>query len=208
MGANNTPLRSNFLHLSSSHDPYHPLYILKVTPKTATVHFKSNTSTKSKNGSLTCSINDISAHGHRKRISIVYLTVNSLLPRIDEAHPLIQDLGLHTLATNETKLDDSTDDALISIDGYSNTRCDRNRKGGGVALYIKDMNAALEVDGSLISDGKSIAQSINDYFCSIGNALTDKAPETPIPLLEFEYSIKPQDLPSEFKAVNMCQRKF
>ena len=27
---------------------------------------------------------------------------------------------------------------MISVDGYSIKRCDRNRKGGGVALYIKD----------------------------------------------------------------------
>ena len=50
----------------------------------------------------------------------------------------IRDLGLHILAINETELDDSIDDALLCIDGYSIRRCDRNRKGGGVALYIKD----------------------------------------------------------------------
>ena len=42
------------------------------------------------------------------------------------------------MAINETKIDDSIDDALLSIYGYSSRRGDRNRKGGGVALYIKD----------------------------------------------------------------------
>ena len=44
---------------------------------------------------------------------------------------------MHILAINETKLDDSIDDALIRIDSYSIKRCERNRKGGGVGLYIK-----------------------------------------------------------------------
>ena len=46
--------------------------------------------------------------------------------------------------------------------------------------------AALEVDGSLISDSKSIAESMNNFVCSIGNTLSSKIPETP----------------------NVCQRKF
>ena len=64
--------------------------------------------------------------------------MNSLLFHIDEVRTIIRDLGLHILAINETKLDDSIDDALIGIDGYSIRRSDRNRKGERVALYIKE----------------------------------------------------------------------
>ena len=46
---------------------------------------------------------------------------------------------------------------MISIDGYSIRRCDRNRKGGGVALYIKD--------------------TIRDK-CSIGKDLSESSLET------------------------------
>ena len=42
------------------------------------------------------------------------------------------------MAINETKLDGTIDDALVSIDGYSIKRRDRIRNSGGVALYIKD----------------------------------------------------------------------
>ena len=42
------------------------------------------------------------------------------------------------MAINETKLDGNIDDALLSIDGYSIKRRDRNRNGSGVALYVKD----------------------------------------------------------------------
>ena len=87
--------------------------------------------------SHTPSANSISALGHRKGMAIASLNVNSLLLHIDEIRTLIKDLGIHILAINETKLDRNIDDALVSIEGYSIKRCDRNRNGGGVALYIK-----------------------------------------------------------------------
>ena len=49
--------------------------------------------------------------------------------------------------------------------------------------------AALEVDGSRISDSKSIAKSMNTVFCSIGNTLSGNIPETSNPLLKNEYSV-------------------
>ena len=45
---------------------------------------------------------------------------------------------LEILAINESKLDDSFTDEEISILGYIIVRKDRNRHGGGVALYIKE----------------------------------------------------------------------
>ena len=72
-------------------------------------------STKSKKGLHTCSNNGFSALGHRKRIAIASLNVNSLLFHIDEVRTLIRHIGLHILAINETKLDDSVDDVLLSI---------------------------------------------------------------------------------------------
>ena len=51
---------------------------------------------------------------------------------------LVNELGIHILALNETKLDKSIDDSLVGIEGYTIKRCDRDRHGGGVAIYIKD----------------------------------------------------------------------
>ena len=57
---------------------------------------------------------------------------------IDEICLLIKELGIHILAINETKIDKNVHDDLVSIDGYTIKRGDRNRFGGGVAVYIKD----------------------------------------------------------------------
>ena len=46
---------------------------------------------------------------------IASLNVNSLLLHIDEIRMLINELGIHILALNETKLDKSIDDSLVGI---------------------------------------------------------------------------------------------
>ena len=38
--------------------------------------------------------------------------------------------------------------------------------------------AALQVDGRQICDNEGIAKSMNDFFSSIGNTLSDKIPKT------------------------------
>ena len=63
--------------------------------------------------------------------------------------------------------------------------------------------ATLEANGSLIRDINSIAEHMNIFFCSIGNTLSGKIPETP--LLENKYTVNSQNLCFEFKALNMCQ---
>ena len=42
------------------------------------------------------------------------------------------------LAINDTRLDSSIQNGEVSIPGYTLERKDRNRNGGGVALYIRD----------------------------------------------------------------------
>jgi hypothetical protein len=51
---------------------------------------------------------------------------------------LLSDNPFDILAINETKIDSSILNAEIHIDNYTIVRFDRNRFGGGVALYIKN----------------------------------------------------------------------
>ena len=66
------------------------------------------------------------------------LNVNSLLAKIDEIRLLAKNKKIDILIVNETKMDDKVEDQLIAIDDYSVKRCDRNRNGGGVALYVNN----------------------------------------------------------------------
>ena len=42
------------------------------------------------------------------------------------------------MSINETRLDDTINDGLIHLNGYDVLRKDRNRMGGGVAIYFRD----------------------------------------------------------------------
>ena len=49
----------------------------------------------------------------------------------------MRDGPFNILTLNETRLDNSILDCEVQIPDYDIIRCDRNRNGGGVAMYIK-----------------------------------------------------------------------
>ena len=69
---------------------------------------------------------------------VASLNINSLLRHHDELSNFLFEKGIHILALNETKLDSKISKDLLKIENYRIERCDRNREGGGIALYIKD----------------------------------------------------------------------
>ena len=71
-------------------------------------------------------------------MAIGSINVNSLLLHIDEVRQLIKDKAFHILAINETKLDETIADSLLGVKGYALHREDRNRHGGGVAVYVRN----------------------------------------------------------------------
>ena len=54
--------------------------------------------------------------------------------------------------------------------------------------------SSLSFDGKQISTSAGIAESMNNFFCSIGETLSDKIPEAKNPLLENDYEVNPQKL--------------
>lgn len=72
-----------------------------------------------------------------KPLSIVHNNVCSLLPKLDI---ITAELSMYDIITiSETHLDDSINNESIQIDGFHPPiRNDRNRYGGGVAIYISD----------------------------------------------------------------------
>ena len=67
-----------------------------------------------------------------------HININSLLPKIDELRHILSTLDVHCLSVNETWLDPSISSNEINISNFSLFRNDRNRHGGGVALYISN----------------------------------------------------------------------
>ena len=59
------------------------------------------------------------------------------MPKIEEVRFIAKSSKAAVIGIAETKLDGTIFDAELYIEGYSIVRCDRDRKGGGVAFYIK-----------------------------------------------------------------------
>ena len=66
------------------------------------------------------------------------LNINSLLLHKDELASILFEKGIRILALNETKLDKKMPRNLLDIKTYKLEKEDRNRHGGGVAVYIRD----------------------------------------------------------------------
>ena len=73
-----------------------------------------------------------------KGLNIASLNMNSIMRHIDEIRVLLFDCSFDILAINVTKLDDTIFDCEIHINNYSIVCYDRNRYGGGVAIYVKN----------------------------------------------------------------------
>ena len=64
------------------------------------------------------------------------LNIASLPKHLDEICFLLHDKKLDILILNETRLDSSISDNLVSIKGYDILRSDRKGNAGGVCMYI------------------------------------------------------------------------
>lgn len=73
-----------------------------------------------------------------KGLHFFHANVRSLLPKLSEVRLFLERTKAATIAISETWLDDSIQNGEIAIDRYQVVRNDRNRHGGGVALYVKN----------------------------------------------------------------------
>ena len=66
------------------------------------------------------------------------MNVNSLLSKTDEIRDIANRIKPAVLGITESKLDSSVTNMEVNINSYSIIRNDRNRRGGGVACYVKN----------------------------------------------------------------------
>ena len=69
-------------------------------------------------------------------LKLVSLNIASLLKQLDELRIFVEEEKHHIIGINETRLNNMINDSDIEIDGYEVMHWDRDRNGGGVALYV------------------------------------------------------------------------
>ena len=73
-----------------------------------------------------------------KGLSVSHMNVQSLVPCFDEIKIWLKENSYDIFTLSETWLDSTIHDSEIKIPGYVIERTDRNRHGGGVAIYVKE----------------------------------------------------------------------
>lgn len=73
-----------------------------------------------------------------KGMSLVSFNIVTLPGNLDEFLHFMCNNPVDIIALNETRLESNIPDNEINIDGYDLYRNDRNREGGGVAIYINN----------------------------------------------------------------------
>ena len=74
----------------------------------------------------------------KRGLHFIHININSILPKIDELREIAKNTKAAIIGITESKLDSTIDDMEVCITGYSVLRCDRNRKGGGVACFVRN----------------------------------------------------------------------
>ena len=72
------------------------------------------------------------------RCKLLCLNIDSVLGHIDQLRILLDQEKPHIMCLDETKLDLSIGDSLVNVDNYQIVRNDRDRHGGGVAVYVHE----------------------------------------------------------------------
>ena len=73
---------------------------------------------------------------HKRGIKFSHLNIHSLIYKIDELKILLSNNPFDIICLNETLCDSSIPDSELNIDDFVLLRQDRNRHGGGIAMYI------------------------------------------------------------------------
>ena len=90
---------------------------------------------------------EIRSEVHKTGFKTMALNIFSLMPHLDELRIFVSEQRPHIICITETNIDSTIDNSHIEIDDYVVVRNDRNRHGGGVAMYMhKTVNDKLRED--------------------------------------------------------------
>ena len=93
------------------------------------------------------------------------LNIESVLGHIDQLRILLDQEKPYIMCPNETKLNLSKSDSLVNVDNYQIVRNDRDRHGGGIAVYVHD-SRSYKIRSDLMPDNLEVVtlQIANSKF--------------------------------------------
>lgn len=98
----------------------------------------------------------------RSGLGFIRLNVRSLLPKLDMVYIWAKNTNADVIVISESWLNKSISDKDISITGYKVFRSDRLKKGGGVAIYVKEhLEASLLLSVSIAKQYELLALNLS-----------------------------------------------
>ena len=85
-------------------------------------------------------------------LKLFHLNIGSLASKLDQLRLISTSVNFHVLSINESRLDTSFTDFEIEINSFTFFRKVRNRKGGGVCLYIRTNLVPIQLSNNLLND--------------------------------------------------------
>jgi len=121
-------------------------------------------------------------------MSLLHYNVRSLLPKLDNLKAECIIFKPDVVCICETWLGRDIDDTELSIDGYRTIRLDRNRHGGGVALFISS-NLSHKVIYSGNGSFECIIVSLQFGPCKVCVCLLYRPPNSSCDFLDYLYDV-------------------
>ena len=75
---------------------------------------------------------------YRTGLTITHINAQSLNSKLDEFRLVFENSGVDIVCVSETWLSNSTPDGIIAPEGYQIFRNDRESRGGGVAIFVRN----------------------------------------------------------------------
>lgn len=98
-----------------------------------------------------------------------HLNARSLVPHFNEIRDLLTSSNFDVLAISETWLTDAIPNSAISIDGYTFYRADRDGRGGGTGIYIKNTFKSTAIELNIFVEQVWIRVKIGKTVYAIGS---------------------------------------
>lgn len=121
-------------------------------------------------------------------MSLLHYNVRSLLPKLDNLKAECTIFKPHVVCICETWLSSDIEDDELSIDGYRIIRLDRNRHGGGVALFISS-NLSHKVIYLGNGSFECIIVSLQFGPCKVCVCLLYRPPNSSCDFLDYLYDV-------------------
>lgn len=101
-------------------------------------------------------------------IKIAHINIRSLVPKLNDLVQFVVEHNLDVLIISETWLGSAVHESHVSVDGYRIFRKDRDGRGGGVAILLRDCFNASVIDTSSVIEQIWIAISIHNIKFIVG----------------------------------------